>query len=382
MHEFGHMKGHGSQEIKWGLNKLTDQLRRVEYMKLSAHAPQIYSGLYEPANSIKEMEENDARNAGIIKRRIESLRADADDGTIFARQLEQIDPRRFEVKYRPLGMWRDIIPAVAVPTGLRKITYRVEDYRGEVEPVTVGRVEVPYVGISTEEFSNNVVTKGLGYRYTVDELEAAAFANVPLPDRYQRTVMKSYERNQDLAAFEGDSEEGLEGIINHTGVSNLQAALPASGSSRTWAGGDKTTDEIIADIAGMPTKVATQSEENYNEDRTNFVLLLPRVPYNALKKPRASFSDKSIIDFILSNRKYGIVDIKVKPQLSGQGTGSTDIAILMPQMDREVIEFHVSDSILWQPAQFVGLDVRFPSRQRHGGVVVRYPIAMTQLYGI
>ena len=68
LNEFGHMKGHGSQETKWGLNRLTEQLRRVEYMKLAAHAPRIYGGLYEKANSVKEMNENDARNAAIIKR--------------------------------------------------------------------------------------------------------------------------------------------------------------------------------------------------------------------------------------------------------------------------------------------------------------------------
>jgi hypothetical protein len=381
MFHFG--TGKSDPEIKAGLFRLNEEFRRIFYQNHAHNRADIYGGLYRKANSPKEAEQNNAEILKIANQRVLESRADADAGVIFARQLEQIDPRRFMVKYRPRGMWREFLPDVDVQRGLKNITYRVEDFRAQVEPITVGTVaDIPYVGISTEEFSNQVVTKGLGYKYTVDELDAAAFAGVPLQDRYQSAVLKGYEENQDNVAFYGDTERELEGIINHTGVTNNQAAAPASGTDKKWSGTDKTNDEKLADIRGMVTTISTQSEENYNGDRTQFVLLVPRVPYDALNVRMAAGTDTTLLEFILRQQKYGIVDIKVLPQLAGQGTGGTDLAIMLPFMDREVIEFHVSSAVLWEPAQFHGLDIRFPSRNRHGGVVIRYPIAMTQLYGI
>lgn len=374
--------GRSSEETKFGMNRLREQLRRIHYIKLGAHSPNIYGGLYKEANSIHEVNNNERFIKEAVKGRLLAQRADADDGLIFARQLEQIDPRRFEIKYKPLGRWREILPIVNTPPGLDRITYRIEDVTGDVEPKTVGDTDVPYVGVSTEEFSNKVVAKGLGYKYTVMELQRAAFAGVPLQDRYQRSVIRGYDKNIDKTMFNGDASEGLEGLINHTGVTNFQAAAPASGTDKTWAGADKTNDEKLADIRGMLTQIATQSQENYNSDRTEFVLLLPRVPYDALNQRMAAGTDTTLLEFILSNRKYGIVDIKVIPDLAGVGIGSTDLAIMMPLMDREVAEAHVGEAILWQPMQFHGLDIRFPSIQYHGGVVIRYIIAMTQLYEV
>lgn len=382
MANFG--EGRGSTEQKIGMLRLREAFRGIEYKNMSYHDP-IYSNLYVRADSIDDVNKNEKFIAETVRQRMAdpAYRADADDGLIFARQLERIDPRRFMVKYRPRGMWRGILPQQNVERGLERVTYRIEDFRAQVKPITVGtQKDIPYVGVSTEEYTNYVIDKGLGYRYTVMELDRAAFAGVPLQNRYQQAVIWGYEESDDIIAFNGDTERSLEGVINHTGVSNVQAAAPATGTDRKWSGADKTEDEIIADIRGMVTKVAVDSKENYNAERTKFLLLLPRTPADALNKPRATFSDKTIAEFILSNSKYGIADIKVLPQLAGQGTGSTDLAILMPINDNEVIEFYTSDAILWEPAQFVGLDVRFPSRKRNGGVVIRYPFAMTQLYGI
>lgn len=369
-------------EIKWGMHRLREEFRRLHYKKLTVHSPELFSGLYQRADSVDEVNKNEQYIRTAVTKRRQEVRADADDGLFFARQLEEIDPRRFEVKYKPLGRWREVLPLKATVPGLDRITYRIEDVTGDVEPVTVGRsTTVPYVGISTEEFSNKVVIKTVGYKYTVTELHRAAFAGVPLQDRYQKSVLRAYEKNLDKTMFTGDSQEGLEGLFNHTGVSNNAAAAPATGSDKSWAGGDKTNDEILADVRGMVTTVANQSEENYNSNNTRFVLMVSRTPFDKLKDRQATGTDTTIMNFILNN-DYGIGEIKILPELNGIGTGGTDLAVLMPMMDPEVSEAQVSDSILWSPVQFHDLDIRFPSVQYHGGVVVRYPIAMTQLFDV
>lgn len=366
-------------EIKYGMQRLREEFRRIYYQNLTAHSS-IYGGLYQRADSLAALNKNELFIRSAVAKRQQEYRADADDGIFFARELEEIDPRRFEIKYKPLGRWREVLPLKATPPGLDRITYSIEDVTGSVEPVTVGRsTTVPYVGISAEEFSNKVVIKTLGYKYSVTELHRAAFAGVPLQDRYQKAVLRGYEKNLDKTMFTGDVSAGLEGLFNHTGVLENQASTAAGGTNtREWAGPDKTEDEILDDVRGMVTTVANQSQENYNSNNTRFILMLPRTPFDALKKPRATFSDVTLMNFILNN-DYGISQIKILPELAGIGSGTTDLAVLMPVMDPEVAEAQVSDSILWSPVQFHDLDIRFPSVQYHGGVVVRYPIAMTQL---
>lgn len=374
--------GKSEPELKWGLKNLRELFRKDHYDKLSFHSP-MFKGLYQRADSVEAVNKNEMYIAETVHKRVQEQRFDADDGVIFARQLEQIDPRRFEIKYKPLGRWREVLPVVNTPPGLDRITYRIEDMTGDVEPMTVGRGgNIPYVGISAEEFSNKVVIKAVGYKYTVTELQRSAFAGVPLQERYQRSVLRAYEKNLDITMFLGDTLEGLEGLLNHTGVTNNEAAAAAGGGNTTfWVGPDKTPDEIVADIRGMVTTVANQSQENYNSDRTNFLLSLSRTPFDALKVRMATGTDTTIMDFVLNNN-YGIKQIKILPELAGEGTGSTDLALLMPMMDPEVVEAQVGEAIIWSPVQFHDLDIKFPSIQYHGGVVVRYPIAMTQLYGV
>ncbi len=370
-------------EIKFGTARLRENFRRIHYQKLATHNHALFGGLYQRADTIKAVNENERLIRKVFDKRVIEQRADASaDGLIFARELERIDPRRFQVKYKPLGLWRDIMPQVDVPPGLDRITYRIDDLTGEVEPATVGRQKTVFVGASSEEFSNKVVGKTLGYEYTVMELHRAAFANVPLQDRYQQAVLRGYEKNLDKTMFDGDALESLEGLINHTGVTNFEAEAPATGSDKTWSGGDKTNDEKVADIIKMLTRIATQSQENYNSDRTEFALYLPRDPYNALLERMAAGTNITVLDFILENKKLNIKKVMVLPSLAGAGTGSTDLAIMMPIMDAEVIEAHVGNAVIWQPAQFLGLSIQFPSIQYHGGVVIRYAIAITQLYGI
>lgn len=369
-------------ELKYGMMRLREEFRRIHYNKLAVHQPRLFNGLYQRADSVDAVNKNEKFIRESVEKRRQEYRADADEGIFFARQLEEIDPRRFKIKYKPLGRWREILPLKATPPGLDRITYRIEDVTAQVEPVTVGRsTTVPYVGISAEEFSNKVVIKTLGYKYSVMELHRAAFAGVPLQDRYQRAVLRGYETNLDQVMFTGDFLEGLEGIFNNSNVTNNAAAAPATGSDKSWAGGDKTNDEILADVRGMVSTVAIQSQENYNSNKTRFILMIPRTPFDKLKDRQATGTDTTIMNFILNN-DYGIAEIKILPELTGIGTGSTDLAVLMPMMDPEVAEAQVSDAILWSPVQFHDLDIRFPSVQYHGGVVVRYPIAMTQLFDV
>jgi hypothetical protein len=311
-------------------------------------------------------------------------RLDADEGLIFQRQLEEIDPRRFEMKYKPLDLWKNLVPTKAIKPGVKYITYRMYDTSGEAQLSSSGAAaDMPMANAEGKEYTNPVIYTKLGYYYTAADLREAAFAGVPLPTEQLRAVDRGYKQKDYKYFMEGDSDLGLKGFLNHTSVPNTQAAAAAGGSNtRTWDGADKTPDEILADIGSkLSTVIRVNSQENFGQ--TGMMLGMPRAQFDKLAQtPRQSYSDTTILGFLLAEQKaYGIRDIVVIPDCAGAGTGTSDMAIMWPY-DQDVVECFVNENPYWMPMQVMGLTYQFGSEKAFGGVVVRYPNAMAQIYGI
>lgn len=310
-------------------------------------------------------------------------RLDADDGLVFARQLEEIDPRRFEVIKKPLDIWKRILPIKTFTPGTDRITYRVRDFKAKaVLSSSANITETALADVTAEEASNRVYAWNLGYAYTAQELRKAAVAGLALQtDKIQSVEIGYRERIQEVM-FTGFSQVGLEGVFNHTGVTNTQVSLGAGGADRTWtATTDKTPTEIVADITGMTSEVFTATRGRFGS--AGMVIALPLEQFRYIGDTRMeSGTDTTIMQFILqNNQSNGIERFEPVFELAGIGTGSTDLAVAYP-MDNEVLEAQIAESIIWMPMEIKGRAFLFNSEMEFGGVVIRYPVAMTQRYGV
>ena len=92
-------------------------------------------------------------------------------------------------------------------------------------------------------------------------------------------------------------------------------------------------------------------------------------------------TDTTIMQFVLQNDAFGIERFEPIFEMAGIGTGSTDLALAYP-MDAEVVEAQVAEQILWSPMEIKGRSFIFGSEMEFGGVVIRFPVAMQQRYGI
>ena len=351
------------------LDRLREAFRETEYHKagIENHA---FKGAYRADMSDDEI----VSNLG--------TRLDTSEGLIFARQLEEIDPTRYMFIHKPLTKWKEVMPIRTFTPGLDRITYRMLDHSGLAELNSPGNItEVPMADANAQEFSNKVYSWKLGYNYTAQELRRAAKAGVPLPREKVTAVEFGYQRRLQDTMFTGNSQLNLEGIINHTGVTNTQAALPATGTDRTWPGGEKTNDEIAQEVMNTTSRIRTRTFSMYGV--SNMVVALNEARYNFLATTRmASGTDTTIMQYILQNSaSNGIEKFVIIHDLTGQGTGSSEMMLVYP-MSNDVLEANVAEQILWMPMETRGLSFIFNSEMEFGGVTVRYEIAMEQVYGI
>lgn len=257
----------GGQELNGkALDNLRESLREIEWYKAGMANP-AFRDIYRRDMSDQEIyEEGKARK----------IRMDADESLFFQRQLEEIDSRRFEVKYKPLDAWRQYLPIKSFTPGVKYITYRMYDTTGEAVISSPGAAgDVPMANAQGAEYSNKVIALKLGYFYTSQELRNAAFANVPLTTEQLRAVDRGYRQKLLKLVMTGDDDLGLEGFLNHTNVPNTAAAAAAAGANATeWDGADKTIDEIIVDIGSMATAIRTSTLEEFGQE--GMMLGLPR----------------------------------------------------------------------------------------------------------
>jgi hypothetical protein len=113
-------------------------------------------------------------------------------------------------------------------------------------------------------------------------------------------------------------------------------------------------------------------------------MLLTIAQYNLLAgTPRATFSDRTLLSFIMEeNNVYGLDLVDWLPtELDTSGTGGTS-QLFVYQRDPEVLELRIPLEMIMHPPQMRNLEFVVPIEAENGGVVVRYPLACRKLYGI
>jgi hypothetical protein len=359
------------KDTPYRLDQLKEQFRVIEYEKAAIEN-----------NAFKNQYSRELTDDEIVKNMEKSGRFDANEGLVFARQLEEIDPTRYAVIHKPLDNWKEVLPIKTFTPGTDRITYRTIDHTGLAELTAVGNItNVPRANAKGVEFSNKVYSWALGYGYTAQELRKAAMAGVPLSTEDLIAVELGYARRLQTQMFLGNSALGLEGFINATGVTNTQAPLGASGTDRTWPGGEKTNDEIMHDVVDSVSRVRTRTYGVYG--KAGMTVALSQARFDFLANERmSSGTDTSIMQYILNNSAVnGISNFVVIFELSDQGTGSSQLMIVYPK-DNRVLEANVVESIIWMPMSIKGLLFNFDSEMEFGGVTMRYAVALDQTYGI
>lgn len=299
-------------------------------------------------------------------------------GVYFARELESIESVVYKFLKKELK-YRNLIPVSNRDNpGAESITYRMFDMVGAAVVIANYSSDLPRADILGKEFTQPVKGLGISFGWSTQDIRAASLANMPLETNKAASARRAIREKESNLTWNGDAETGIKGLLDNPNIPELAAPNGAAAASE-WS--TKTPDEIIADISAIVTKVRSQSKGIHEAD----TLLLPIDQYNIIANtPRSATTDTTILEFVTKpGNTYGLTLIDWLPdELINAFTGGTEDGAVCYERSADVLEQRIPLELILHAVQQQGLEFVVPGESRHGGVVVRYPLAMLFFTGI
>ena len=310
-------------------------------------------------------------------RRLDDDRIDAGESVFFLRQLESIDQQVY-VKQYPALLARQLLPPEAgVPEWANVRTYRQFDKQGVAQLISDMSDDIPMSDLTGAEFSSIIKKIGTGFRYSIDELKAAAAMGMPLDAERAMVARYNAERAVDQILANGTmplpngGSLAVPGLIGLTGITGTTAFTPGTKQlgGTTWgtlAAPNATGDEVAWDIMGIANKLFEATSQIWS----SFRFLMNPAQYDyASQKRLGSVSDTTALAFAKGNCPY--ID-RIDPWW--QIPAGTIIAFAP---DPRVVAAVVNQEYITLPPQTRGFGWVVPGSIKCGGVISRYPVAMT-----
>lgn len=306
--------------------------------------------------------------AGLVKRE------DVGETAAFARAIEHIYAQSYDVVY-PQYKARSLIPLnTAVPAGADQHTWRQFDRKGASKIVHDFAHDFPMVEVTGDEFRLPIVSLGISYGYSIQDVRAAALYNLPLEAKKALAARMALEAQVDRLAAFGDASSTMTGLANGpnilvTGTASTQHDWTLVGSSTLT-----TVANILSDLNLGRQKVFIASMGAFEPD----TLLLPSAQYMALGKPAISdtgvFMAMTIREFILETCDW-LKDIQYWPQLDTKQGGHNRNVLY--KRDPMVAELVIPQDFEQMPPELEVMRFKVACHMRYGGVKVTYPYAIT-----
>ena len=317
----------------------------------------------------------DAYRAGLYHQGTPGVRIDANESAILARQLEFVKRTVYEVKY-PEMMSRRFVPASpeGVPAGADTISYDEFDQVGDAKIIANFADDLPEVDTFKVRVTGQVHWIGARYRYSLQDLQRAAFSGVPLSVRKALAARRAIEKTIDTIIATGNSLANLPGFINNSNITPITVT-----SWDAWVTNDDADDMIKFMTAGI-SAFFTQTMQTFQCD----TVLLDPISYDILAlKPRATGSDMTVLQFILETQRRRVPGFDIFPwhKLQNAGAGGTISRAIFYARNPEVLSVSIPQEYTELPPQAVDLAFRVPAYAKTAGVELHQPLAVVYADG-
>ncbi|MFW6086149.1 MAG: major capsid family protein [Myxococcota bacterium] len=303
------------------------------------------------------------------------VRMDDAQVAMLEQQLEQMKTRIYEVRFQEIK-GRVFVPFnEETDRGAHSIAWEVLDSVGKAEIISGGDSDdIPLVETVARKESKLVYDIATGYRHTITDLWASAFAGKPLNDRRGRVARRAIELKIDDIVFNGIPQTDVQGLVNHDDVDDT---TPDNGN---WDDAARTYEEIAQDVALMVRETIEATGDVFRPD----TLGLPtnRFVHLATKPVGSSGDGRTVLAALRDNlRELGVTRIESSNRLEGAGAGGTHRAVLYLR-DPEVLEFDLPLGFFQMPPERRGLGFITPVLSRCAGLTIHHPKAIRYMDGI
>lgn len=313
-----------------------------------------------------------------LKRRSD-LTLDADQTIFFARELELIDRTMYEVKYPDLEADMLLPTKKSIPLGVDTYTWRLFDGVGEAQPSSSSEEAVPMTDVSGSEQSDKLQSFALGYGWSLDELDSARFAGMPLDTmRAERCRRKLAEQLNKMALL-GYSARGIKGLFNL--ANTLTYTVPATGaggagSSKKWV--DKTSAQILLDLFSMVDGIPNATIDIEGGANKPMRMIMPKSYRRLLSTIFITLGGVTTAQTVLEafQRQRPNVEIVGANYIDTAGAltaSGTQTAARIVVYDPSMVTHLVCLPFQQMPVEQKGFRFAIPCRCRGGGVITQFP---------
>lgn len=303
---------------------------------------------------------------------------DANETVFFARQLEYIRPKIYDVKRPPLSALTTFPIDSAVPEWAETVTYTMYDATGIAKIISSYADDLPMVGINGKQFTSRVKSLGDAYGWSTAEIRAAAATNTPLQSKLATMAKRGHDIAVNKIAWFGDADANLQGFLSNTNIPVYVVPADGTGSSKLWT--TKTADQITRDMSGIVNVVRTQSKGVHVATE----LWLPLDEYTLISTTVRGTTANPSAESILKVFQVNNPDVKVRPilELADVATYSTLNVMVAIENTVENLQLVLPMPFREYPPQANNLSWKVPCESRIGGVTIEYPFAMAIASGI
>lgn len=300
-----------------------------------------------------------------------NMRLDAGETAAFARQLEHIYAKTYDIKYSELKARKFIPVDTSVDAGAEFYTYRQWNMFGMAKIIANYADDLPRVDALGLEFPAAIKSLGASYGFSVQDMRRSAMSGSMLDSRRAAAARRAHEQTfDDVAAF-GDAAAGLGGMLNNANVPVIAA------DNAVWTG--ETSLNIVADMNKLVNSIVTATQETFTPD----TMLLDNTSFQLINtQPMSSSgdSDKTILRWFLDNNPY-ITNIDQWNKLNAAGNPPTldQTRIIAYKRSEEVLAIVEPQPFEQFPPQAKNLEFVVPTHSRVGGVRIQYPLAMAYM---
>lgn len=303
-----------------------------------------------------------------------SGRFDANESLFFARQLEYVKAKTYDVKRVTLNALTLIPVSTAIPEGATTHTYRQYDTVGMAKVIANYANDLPRADVVGKEFTSPIRSIANCYGYNTQEIRSAMYAGVNLTAKKAMAATRAHEEQINILAFSGSVDHGLPGMLSNPNVPEVTLAADGTGSSKTFA--SKTPAQIVRDVNALINKVITQSKGVHRVTQ----VWLPIEQYALMASTQNSTaSDTTILEFLRANHPG--VEFKQVVELDGAGASGAD---RMYAMENSIENWQLELPMMmkqYSPQQ-KALEFEIAVESRFAGVIIEYPLAFAFADGI
>lgn len=306
---------------------------------------------------------------------IHSVNLDANETAFFARELESVKARTYDIKFAPMKATSLMPVSTDAGEGAETITYRSFEETGIARVISSYADDLPRADVRGEEFRSPVKSLGCSYGYSHQEIRAALFANRPLTQMQASAARRANDQKVNKLAWFGDDDWNIAGLFNNANIPSTSVPADGAGATTEWV--NKTADQILRDLNLITNSILelTKGVEFPN------TLLLPNEQYSLIAStPRSANSDTTILDYFIRNNPY-IEMVDWVPELTGAGPAGVDVFVAYDR-SADKLELQIPMPFNQYPPQERNLEFVINCESRYGGLLVYYPLSISIGEGI